>query len=292
MKKIITKLIGLYLNVLAVIAPRKAGKIGFELFCKPFRGKLTNRHHTFFQSAIKSTINHKNETIQVYTWGTGSEKVLFLHGWQSHTYRWKNYIEALDKNKYTVYALDAPGHGLSSGNFLTVPLYGEVIKSLIDRIGSVNTIVGHSLGAFTAIYSVFENPQLTPEKLIALAPPGEARQFFNFYSDTLSLSKRNERLTSERFEEVVGKTPSYFSASSFAKDFNMNGLLIHDEEDDETSVENSKAIHQAWRRSTLIITKGKGHNLKSQEVINETLNFIDQGSTQKHVRSTINKELV
>jgi pimeloyl-ACP methyl ester carboxylesterase len=274
MQKLIAKLLGAWLNVLAWIAPRQAGRQGFKLFCFPFRGKLSARHRDFLQSARLSTLMQGNETIQVYAWGTGTRKVLFLHGWQSHTYRWKNYIDSLDKGQYTAYALDAPGHGLSSGNFLTVPLYSEVIRSLIAQVGPLHTIVSHSLGGFTAIYTISLHPDLTPEKLITMAPPGEAQEFFNFYIRMLGLSNRCARLVVKRFEEEIEQSPAYFSAPAFASQLSVKGLIIHDEEDDETSVENSRAIHAAWKNSRLVVTKGKGHNLKSEEVVRETIQFI------------------
>jgi pimeloyl-ACP methyl ester carboxylesterase len=274
MKKLLPTIIGAGLNTASLIAPEKAGKFGFELFCRPFRGKLTARHKEFLQLASQFKLNHEGEQVQVYRWGAGPRKVLFLHGWQSHTYRWKNYIDALDKEIFTIYGLDAPGHGLSTGRFLSVPLYSEVIKKLLIEIGSVDTIVSHSLGGFTAIYTAYHQPQLAPAKMVVMAPPAEAQEFFDFYATTLKLSNRAVNVTIQHFEKVIGKPPAYFSVPAFAGQLTLPGLLIHDEEDDETSVENSKAIHRAWKNSRLIITKGKGHNLKSPELITETIEFI------------------
>jgi pimeloyl-ACP methyl ester carboxylesterase len=276
MKNILPTMIGAGLNTVSLIAPDKAGKFGFELFCRPFRGKLTDRHKEFLQSAQQHTLNHESSQVKVYQWGTGERKVLFLHGWQSHAGRWKNYVDALDKSEFTIYALDAPGHGLSTGSFLSVPLYSDVIKKLLKDIGQMETIVSHSLGGFTAIYTAYLEPNLAPAKMVVMAPPGEAQEFFDFYAKTLRLSQRTVDLTIQHFEKVIGRPPSYFSVPSFANHLTLPGLLIHDEEDDETSVENSKAIHRAWKNSRLIITKGKGHNLRSPELIVETVDFINK----------------
>lgn len=276
MKKLIPKALGLYLNTLSHLTPKKAGTIGFNLFCRPFRSKLHKHHHDFLSSGKRFTLPHRHDTIQAYTWGHGPKKVLFLHGWQSHTFRWKNYIEALDKNEFTVYAFDAPGHGLSSGKFLHVPLYSEVVRSFIEHIGKVDSIVSHSIGGFTAIYTLHQHPHLTPEKLIVMAPPGEASDFFNFYTTTLSLSTKSVQLITHQFTEAVGKHPSYFSAKEFAKSLKASGLLIHDEEDDETSVQNSKDIHHSWKNSSLLITKGTGHNLRSKDVVRHVTGFLSQ----------------
>jgi pimeloyl-ACP methyl ester carboxylesterase len=291
MRILISKLIGFYLNALALVAPRLTGRKSFELFCYPFRGKLTDRHKEFLFSGDTFQLTLGDRVVQAYRWGNGPRKLLFLHGWQSHTFRWKAYIDALDKNAYSVYSIDAPSHGLSSGKFMTVPIYSEAVQHVINHIGKIDTVVCHSLGGFTALYTFHQMPQLTPARIVALAPPGEAKEFFDFYSQQLSLSQKTVQLTVDHFKEVVGQTPEFFSAPAFAASLTIPGLLIHDEEDGETSVENSRAIHRAWNGSKLIVTKGKGHNLKSHEVVKEVVDFIDGGKFQVMDRTLTTSDL-
>src|SRR3954469_7653637 len=148
MKKIIANLAGLYLNILALIAPEAAGKKGFYLFSSPFPSKVLDHQRKYLETAEKSTFLCDGNTIRVYRWGTGDKKILFLHGWQSHSFRWKNYIEALPKDKFTIYALDAPGHGLSGGKHMNIPIYSDVIETFIYLIQPIDTIVSHSIGSF------------------------------------------------------------------------------------------------------------------------------------------------
>lgn len=140
MKKLIGKLIGLYINALAFVAPRVAARKGFDLFRHPFRGKLQAHHHAFYDSADKFDFMLHGDTIQAYRWGHGDKKILFLHGWQSHSFRWKHYIEALDKARYTIYAMDAPAHGLSTGRFMSVPQYSEAIEKMIREMGKPDVV--------------------------------------------------------------------------------------------------------------------------------------------------------
>lgn len=275
MKTLIMKLIGLYLNVLAVVAPPKAERFGLALFCRPFRGKMTPRQLLFLQTANQFHFIHKHETIAAYSWGTGEKKILLLHGWQSHTYRWKSYIEQLIDRDCTVFAFDAPGHGLTTGKFLSVPLYSEVIEKMILQIGKPDAIVSHSLGGFSALYTLYRNPSLSSDKLVVMAAPGEAAEFFEFYKTSLRLSQRSLDLVIKRFKELFNHGPEYFSSSKFASSVTSAGLIIHDEDDEETSAEHSKRVHQQWNNSRLLITKGFGHNLKSVEVIKEVIQFID-----------------
>ena len=79
MKKILSKLIGFYLNLMAVVAPKKAGRLSFNLFCRPFRLKMTKRQLEFLQSAEPFELRHHDEVIQGYRWGRGSKNILMLH---------------------------------------------------------------------------------------------------------------------------------------------------------------------------------------------------------------------
>lgn len=278
MKTLISKLLGLYINVLAIVSPRYAGHFGLALFCRPFRGKITARQKEFLQSAEQFSFPYRNETVAGYRWGNGAKKVLLVHGWQSHTYRWKTYVEELIKHNHSVFAFDAPGHGLSSGNFLSVPLYSEVIEKIILQIGKPEVIIGHSIGGFSSLITLHRNPSLSPDKLVVMAAPGEASEFFDFYKATLNLSQRSMGLIINSFRERFNHGPEYFSSPAFASTITTAGLIIHDEEDVETSVEHSKRVHQNWNNSRLYITKGFGHNLKSIEVVKEVVAFIGKKS--------------
>jgi pimeloyl-ACP methyl ester carboxylesterase len=276
MKNLIIRLYGLYMNVLAYVAPSKAAEKGFLVFCRPFRISLTLKQKQFFNTAEKFSIDHEGEKVQGYRWGNGEKKILFLHGWQSHTYRWKAYIEALQSDEYTIYSLDAPGHGLSSGDFLSVPLYSSLIENFIRENGSIHTVVGHSLGGFSLLHTIHKYPLLPINQVILLAPPGEATDFIDVFQKTLRLNSRTLELVRDHFVSRYDVGPEYFSTSRFVKSLNLRGLIIHDEQDQEAPYQHSVPLHKAWERSHLITTKGFGHNLRSATVVKDVVNFINQ----------------
>ncbi|WP_257670645.1 alpha/beta hydrolase [Parapedobacter tibetensis] len=280
MKRLLTRSMGFYLNSLALVSPQLAAKKGFELFCRPFRAPIKPWHKQFLHSADLFEFQHENYRIQGYRWGNGEKKILLLHGWQSHTYRWKAFVESFQWEEYSIYAFDAPGHGLSTGNFLSVPLYSDVIEQVIHRIGDLYAIIGHSLGSFTSIYTYYRLEGFPVAKLIALASPAEATEFFQFYQHTLKLSAKTIQATIAHFKREFQKGPEFFSAPSFARSVNVPGLIIHDQDDDETPVENSIRINQAWEQSTLLITKGLGHKLKGSAVLKHVNEFMLDGHSE------------
>lgn len=267
MEKIISALIGGYLNTLSLVAPRQAGKHGVNIFCYPVRPALKSYHKEFLNSSEKFPFLFKGIRLQAYRWGKGEKKVLFLHGWQSHSFRWKNYIQSLSPEEFTVYAFDAPGHGFSEGNYLSVPFYSEAIQQFISQLGEVDMAVGHSVGSFSLVYTLYRIPQLPVSKIILMAPPGEASDFIDFFSRRLKLSDRSVRLTLNHFEDKFGKPISYFSTAKFAEALKVPGLIVHDEQDEDTPHHYARQINQAWEDSLLITTRGLGHNLKSPTVV-------------------------
>lgn len=269
-------MLGIYLETLAVISPSLAARKGFQLFCRPFRVRTNPKQIAFFNSSNKFTLHHEGYNIQGYRWGNGPKKILFLHGWQSHSYRWKPYIEALPKDEYTLYSLDAPGHGLSSGNFLTVPLYSTLIEKFLRQHQDIHTVVAHSLGGFSLLYTFYREPSLPVDRIILLAPPGEASDFISVFQKTLRISNRTVQLVIRHFAERYQVAPDFFSAMKFAPALKVKGLIIHDEEDMEAPYRYAVPLNKHWPLSKLVTTKGLGHNLKSQLVVKEVVDFIGE----------------
>jgi pimeloyl-ACP methyl ester carboxylesterase len=274
MEKVLMKSLGAWLNLLAMIDPARTGRLGFRLFAHPRRSPVTRKHMSFFNTAEQSQMKCNGQSVQVYRWGGGPRSVLFMHGWQSHTYRWKRYIQTFRDAGYTVYAFDAPGHGQSGGNMLTVPLYAEVLNAFVGQYEQPDAVIAHSMGSFAAFYAFYRYPNITPRMLTTLAAPGEASEFLEHYRKTLSLSSRVSDILVDHFKKMFREEPSFFSAPAFARGLRIPGLIIHDELDAETSVTHSRRIHAAWSGSRLVTTKGLGHNLKSNAIVDQVYDFV------------------
>lgn len=275
MNKIIIRSIGFYLNTLALLAPRQAGKKGFELFCWPRRIKMKPHQLEFLNQANEQfTIDYAGKKVQAYRWGNGARKVLLLHGWQSHSYWWRYVVSSLSKEEFTIFSLDAPGHGLSEGDFLNLPHYSGLIEQFIIEQKSIHAILTHSFGGFASVYTLHRLPHLQVSKMVVMAAPGEVELFFNYYQRMLGLSRKAVQVITEHFVKAIGHPPSYFQMEEFAKSLNLSGLIIHDTEDKEAPYQTAVKINKVWKNSNLITTTGLGHNLKSKELVEEVVKFV------------------
>jgi pimeloyl-ACP methyl ester carboxylesterase len=275
MKKIIIFSIGLYLNTLAWLAPRKAARKGFYLFCRPMRRVVKPHHLDFLNTSEKFELEYAGKKVQGYRWGSGEKKILLLHGWESHSFWWKRIVNNFSKEEFTLYAVDAPGHGLSEGNYINVPHYSGLIEQLVLSYGEVHAILAHSLGAFSSVYTLHRLPKLPVSKLVVMASPGEANEFFQHYRKILGLSDRSVKVIGDYFFKKLGYGPNYFSLKDFASNLQLPGLIIHDTEDKSAPYQHGLDAHNNWKNSEMITTSGLGHNLKSEELLERVKQFVN-----------------
>ncbi|MEX2594141.1 MAG: alpha/beta hydrolase [Anditalea sp.] len=276
MKQLIYKSLGLYLNTLTRIAPEKGGKLGFKIFCTPKKKKLKREHLDFLHSANLGDFDFNGQNIKIYEWGTGPKKVLFVHGWQSHSFRWKKYIEAFPKDEYTLIAFDAPAHGLSDGKQFTVPHNAYLMALLARYYHGFNAVVSHSIGSFSFFYAMAKYDLPPIRKLVAMASPGKAREFFTFYIEALKLKSSTMARIKNEFQQYVKEELDNINLSVMIENLSVPGLIIHDRDDTQTGYQNALELRDNWKGSTLHTTQGLGHNLRSGEVVQLVADFVKE----------------
>lgn len=268
-KKLVPKIIGKYLNTLSYISPSATKEKAFDLFSKPRRGAI-GEHHTPFLDPAKDTIINLNDLkLQTYHWPGKGKTVLLVHGWESHSHRWKMLIEELQKKDFNIYAFDAPAHGYSTGSNLYVPLYRQALEEVISYC-SPSLIISHSVGAMTALYHLSQNNDHAIEKAVILGPPDDLNSILKEYRSILGLSQRVMNQMDQYFLERFGFRSDAFAGSIFAEKIKIPGLIIHDKDDRITSCSGSQNIHKHWENSQLVVTEGLNHSLYSDDV-NETI---------------------
>ena len=276
--KSILKILRFYFNNLAKISPKTSGKHAFHLFGFPFKAKLKESHQQFLNTADKFKLDVDGKKIQGYQWGYGPESILFVHGWQSNSYRWKSFIERFDLTKYTLYSFDAPGHGNSEGRICTVPLYEKTIDALIKKQGTIHHFIGHSIGSFASTGYLFHN-NYKPKTYVSLASPNGATEFIADFQRRLKLSPLAYQSLLEYFENYIGSKAEYYTQETFCKNIKPEAsLIIHDQDDKATSFKNSVRMEEILRaegqKVELVLTQGFKHNLRTIEVVDRVIRFI------------------
>lgn len=258
------------------MTPLIVKKYGMQIFSSPKKIRLPEKKLQFLNTAENIKIELDDSEIRLYKWGNGSKVVLFCHGWQSNSHRWKDYIEELSKRDYTIYAVDAPASGQSTGKHLNAILYRNVILKVIEHVGDIDFYVGHSLGAFSLFYTFFNEPTLKPLGFVALATPGNAMDFVESFIEKLGLNQRSFDIIVNDFIDKYKRRPDYFITEKFAKDLDFPGLLIHDRSDTSAPYHYAEEIHSVWRNSNLITTFGLDHSLRDDRIVGFVVDFMEE----------------
>ena len=275
MKQLITKSIGFFLNAAAVIAPGWAANFAFNLLCKVRRAGISEKGKAFFEKATQHTLLLEKNTAVLHKWGSGPKNILFLHGWESNSQRWLPYYNMLEKEKYTIYALDAPGHGMSGGDKLNVEVFRQAIEAALARIGPIDTIIGHSLSNTAVGYCYIMNPNVDVKKFIVMGAASGMDAVFTYFKEILGLSIRSVANLSKKVNAIFKIPHQEVKLMSFLDKVTQPVLVIHDKNDAVTPFKPIENVLKKHPKINTYITCGLKHDLKAEEVYAKVIAFID-----------------
>ncbi len=271
---IITKLLGLYINILSYIFPKMATKLAYRFFSEPRDGRLQKEQlPEILKEAQAEMVTHGDHIFQMYTWKGNDTKVLLVHGWESNAARWEELIAHLKRSGSTIIALDAPAHGLSSGTEFNIPRYAEFIDVVVKKF-EPNYLVGHSVGGATALYYQSHYPNNSIEKMVVLGAPCDLSTLLNNYAGMLSLNSNAYVLLKKHFVDHFRIKPDEFSGNLFASRIKVKGLLAHDTNDAVVPFREGKKIADAWPDAEFVVTKGLGHSMHDEKLYNRIYDFL------------------
>lgn len=278
MKKIsyffFTKTIGLYLNFLSILFPKKATQIAYALFSQPRKGKLLlSNLPKIVQEATFETLNFEEDVIPIYKWQGNENCILLVHGWESNASRWKKIIPYLIKTGSTIIAIDAPAHGLSGVKEFNVVKYAQHIDVVVQKYKPQH-LIGHSIGGKTCLYYQSHYVNSTIEKLVVLGAPSDFKIIIDTYISLLRLNSIIYRGLQNHYINHFKFKIATFSAHYFAKDITIKGLIFHDVNDKIVNFEEGKKIASSWKNATFVETVGLGHGLHDEAVYKKISCFL------------------
>jgi len=276
MKQVITKSIGLFLNAAAIIAPIWGARFAFNLLCKVRRAGVSEKGKAFFEKAIQHTLLLEKNSAVLHKWGSGPKNILFLHGWESNSQRWLPYYNLLEKEKYTIYALDAPGHGMSKGDKLNLEVFRQAIEASLEHIGPIDTVIGHSLSNTAMGYCYGIRPDVDVNKFIVMGAASGMDAVFTYFKEVLGLSNRSVANLSKKVNTIFKTPHQEVKLMSFFKKVTQPVLVIHDKNDPVTPFEPIEKALKKHPKINSYITNGLKHDLKAEEVYTKVAAFIER----------------
>ncbi|MGN6492356.1 MAG: alpha/beta hydrolase [Agriterribacter sp.] len=265
------------LGVLSLLAPAKAARQAFELFCTP-RKKKEMPVSPILTKAGQLTLITNGYSLHGYQWNKGgSKKILIVHGFESTAANFDRYAAKLVKKGYEVVAFDAQAHGKSAGTTITLPEYVQTLQQICHQYGSFDGYIAHSFGGLALAHLLEQVPHHPNTKAVLIAPATETVSAIRHFFTLLRVNNRIKQPFEKLVAEKGGRPAEYYSIRRAIKHIQARVLWLHDRDDDITPFSDAETV-QNDNNSNLqfIATQGLGHRkiYRDESVMKQILDFL------------------
>jgi pimeloyl-ACP methyl ester carboxylesterase len=273
----IPKIIILIAQFLQAFSKKLATLYAAKLFTTPIRHKMPKRELAMDENSQQFSlfIPKINKEIVVYEYGASDKKVLLVHGWSGRGTQLVKIADELIKKGFMIISFDAPAHGKSKGSSTIMIEFIASILELEKKYGPFEYAIGHSLGGMSILNALKQN--FTVKKAVTIGSGDVIQDIIDDFVKILKLKPEYGLRLKYHFEtKFVGKMDDY-SAYKAAQMVQIPVLVIHDQNDEDVSVNSAYHIDKHLAHSQLLITEGLGHRkiVGDPTVIEAILKFIE-----------------
>lgn len=284
-EKIALNYIRARINILSLVSVKKAAKKAFDVFCTPIQ-KTRKRLPPLFEKGEKLSFRMEGITVRGHRWvpyqtqydkTAPSRRVMIVHGFESSSRNFDQYIQGLLHKGYEVLAFDAPAHGESGGKRITLPLFVRTLETIFEKYGPIQSFMGHSFGGL-ALSLLIESLGSDPStKLVLIAPATETTTAVDSFFSLLRLNAEVRTAFEELVIELSGHPFSYYSIRRAMHRIQAEVLWIHDEGDRITPIKDVWPVKEDRHPNLrVMVTKGLGHRkvYRDHAVIQQVVEFL------------------
>jgi len=302
MRSLIVVVIKVYLKILGRLAPKTAGRQGFQLFCTPrFRAPVPPAGQTVLERAERLDLRVGDEGVVGYRWRRSAEDdsplVVLVHGWESRAGRLTQWVDPLLDAGFQVAAFDAPAHGASEGKGSNPMKFAQALIALAQQVGPVTGLVGHSVGGLSCLLALGggafldgskgQTSPLKAQRLVVVAGAESGVDGTAIFCRTLGLNAAFHERMLDAMEEAIGFPMRAFDGHRLFPNQPLPTLWLHDPKDGEVPIDGARKMAAISDRITLEETPGLGHHriARDPEIIRRGIAFLTAGLTATEVAS-------
>jgi len=266
--------------VLEYISPRIAGWWAMRLWLSTRRFPEPSREKRWMKSAGISNLTHQYGPIKLYQWHQQEKdapRVLLIHGWNGRGLQLGCFINPLLLQGFQVISFDAPGHGRSPGKESNLLRIADVVTTISNSVGPIDSIIGHSFGAM--VMARVARDGLNIRKAVAISSPINADYLMTGFCTFLRIKDKSKENLHKRIKRRFGTNIfTHISANENVEHLTIPGLIVHDKNDREIPLQHAKELNKLWPGSLLLITENLGHMriLRDPNVVSNIVNFISK----------------
>ncbi|PYE88272.1 alpha/beta fold hydrolase [Phyllobacterium leguminum] len=273
------------------IAPKRAGRAAFNLFCRtPGRKPKTKSYAEKLARAearmrkarrLDLTIDRGMFTSYLFepdkpSGGTS----LVVHGWGSRAADMLAIVDALLDTCERVVAIDLPGHGASPGRALNMVQAIAAVDAAWREYGPFNAMIGHSFGGAVVVNAAAGAvpcyPAHRPQKLITIASPHSMIEVFDDFGKAVGLPPQVRNAMDDEVLRLACRPLAAFDTPQHLRQMGIPALAIHARDDKEVSAKSAEAKAAAGPHITLHWADGLGHRriIASPEIAARVAQFV------------------
>jgi len=245
------------------VAPVLAARLALRLFFTPLPLKLAARRravpapwrveHWPFEHGAMAVYRREAESPGAPERPT----VLLVHGWAGDAMQMRSLADSLHGAGLNPVLLDFPGHGRSGAWRATLPQFVRALWAASARLGPLQAVVAHSLGAVAAAHAVANG--LPVQRLALLAPSPPPAQFLSWFARSLGLGEAVPAHMHSAIERVEGVPLTRFEPAWLGPRLALPTLIVHDEGDRVSPLAVGQRLAEAIPGARFITTQGLGH---------------------------------
>lgn len=222
--------------------------------------------------------------ISAFEAGAGPS-VLLVHGWGEQASFLGAFVEPLVDSGFRVVGVDMPGHGESSWRQTNLFEWADALIDAADQLGGVHGVVAHSIGG--AVSTLALSKGLSAGAAALIAPPSELENVVTTFGFMYRLPPRALKGLRRNIERRFGRTVwDELQIQRLAADIDVPVLIVHDEDDGQVDIKESRALAAVWHGSRLLITSGLGHDkvMRDPEVVSAVVSYLKSSlKTKGHI---------
>lgn len=249
------------LRVSQGVAPALAARLALRLFFTPLPLKLAARRRAVPAPWRLEHWPFEQSSMAVYRRDAVGEAerptVLLVHGWAGDALQMRSLADALHGAGLNPVLLDFPGHGRSGAWRATLPQFVRALWAASARLGPLEAVVAHSLGAVAAAHAVANG--LPVQRLALLAPSPPPAQFLHWFARSLGLGDAMPARMHSAIERVEGVPLTRFDPAWLGPRLTLPTLVVHDEGDRVSPLAVGQRLAGAIAGAQLLTTQGLGH---------------------------------
>jgi pimeloyl-ACP methyl ester carboxylesterase len=178
---------------------------------------------------------------------------------------------------FAVVSFDQPGHGHSTGKWVTLPHFADTLLAVGRHYGEACGVVAHSLGGAATTLAL--SAGLAARRVVLIAPSLDPVAAVARFAKLVRLPPRLHEALHAQLAAFTGVSIHDLQAAPLLHARTQPMFIAHDHDDHDVPFVEGQAYAQGWPAARFRDTTGLGHHhiLVDPGVVGEAVEFLMQG---------------